>query len=182
MKKQIGYTAAAAASLLWMILFLVLTILSVIPGSNSLGVEVGDSFTVSPSKLEEGKYVMQISGSLINLSDDTVMLDKVTFLVKSGKETHTVEYRDVTLGVRLPHEILIDFEAERAYDRIEAISYEVAGRSERIPDHTGGLFDLETLLCAFATLIATLALIHFAKQCYYLKQEADALHAQSKEA
>ena len=183
MKQRIGYWIAAVVLGVAELFFAVMTVLSVLPPSNALSVEVRETVAVSSSALdaEKTQYVSQLSGVLIYTGDKNLSVDALRITVGNGAETKEIVLEDVLLPSRLEREIFYEWTDTGIYDRVLKIEAEVGKRTEPISNRTAKLsFDAGVLLWLALAVVIGLFLVHVIKQHYYLAQEA-AMREQKKE-
>lgn len=175
MKQRIGYNIGVIVLGALELFFAVMLILSLIPPVNSFGVEVRETLAVSSSVLDakKGRYVSQLSGSLINKGDKDLDLDAIRITVSNGAETKEILLEDVKLPSRLEQELFYEWEDTRMYDRVPRVEVIAGEHEEQLSNSTAGMvLDLNVLLWLMLCVVGGIFLTHVIKQRYYLAQEA----------
>ncbi len=172
MKKTMLYPVITVVLALLEIFFAVLLILSLLPPQNPLGLEMKEYVSVSPSLIGNGEYALQITGEIANKGEKSVNLDafEITVAKENEQKTLTVDAK-ITMEPRTGYFISYDDIAPVGYDRVLSVRAITAQGDTDVANAPAGIFTLSSLLGALACIITAVFLIHFAKQCYYLKQE-----------
>ncbi len=169
--KHIGHNLAILLCGLLELALVVFLILSMIPTPPPLGVEVDETVQVSCSELENGQYLLQLRGRLVNRGEEAVEFDTLRVTVSDGKARKTIEQELPTLSPRVPYDLFAELEVPVFYDRVDALTVVLDGEELPLSNGNGGIFSVSTLLCAFLVVADAFVLIHFIKQRYYLAQE-----------
>ncbi len=168
--KHIGHNLAILLCGLLELALIVLLILSVIPAT-PLGIEVDETVEVSCSRLEDGQYLLQIGGRLINRADVTAQPQALRVTVSDGNTSEMLVLDLPELSPRVPYDIFAEVKAACAYDRVEGLQILTSEGAMSLSNANDGFFNFSTLLCAFLAVADALVLIHFIKQRYYLAEE-----------
>jgi len=171
MKKHI-YTVAAALTALVALVFAILFVITLLP----VGVEsvrVGDVIRISASPLDAGgeRYLLQVRGSLINETDESVTLDGITLTVSDGKTRGDVTVKGVTLTPRLAVELTDSWEGEVPFDRVDAVHVTLDGREVRVENRAQSVIGADTVVMLVVAIAFALLCTGFVKQRYYIYQE-----------
>ncbi len=175
MKKHFGQNIKIS---IFASLTLIALILALIPlisqRASDAELSVKEKLAVSSSVVDvsSGVYSSTLSGTLTNLTDHDVLIERITVSVggKSGERQLTLD--GFTLPARYDRPIFMTFEGDAAYDRVVSIRVATQG-NERIlsNDVDGWTFDSLTLLLLGLTAIFGVCLVHSCMVRYYMAQE-----------
>ncbi|MBQ9773629.1 MAG: hypothetical protein IJW30_03095 [Clostridia bacterium] len=177
MTRHIGHNLGIALCAILAILFAVLTVLSLLPPATTTGIEVKENIEVSSSASNDGRYLVQLRGRIINKNDVTRTVERLEIVIGNGKteSERTLVLKDIELDPRTEYDLsdnTEDWSMEEAYDRVLSVTVTDDDVTEQIENQTVGLhLNLTTLLWGVLLVIDGIVLWKLCVQRYYLAEE-----------
>ncbi len=160
------------------LLLVFLLMLELFSGSNGQ-IAVKEQIKVSAASLSsaedaEKEYLCQLSGALINTSDEGVRIDNVTVAVSDGESRKGLVIEGFYLPARTEQTIAGSLESTVEYDRVTDVYVTVNGQEIRLANQSLGGDTLGWVPVLYLALLvgAVLLLIRACKIRYYLHQES----------
>ena len=171
MKKYL-YSGATLLCALLSLALAVLFVITLLPVGIE-GVRVDEEIRVSSSAIDAdgGEYLLQVRGSLINETDEPVVLDAITLHLSDGEHKHTFTLDGVTLEPRFPLDLTDSWEDAVAYTYVDAVYVTLDGAEHRLENSAETVIGIDSVVTLAAALVLALAAVGFGKQRYYMYQE-----------
>ena len=171
---QNGKIALFGALALLLVLLLMIELFSGTDGA----LEVKEQIRISASSLsgaeeEEKEYLCQLSGVLINSSDEGIRIDHVTVAVSDGEIRKGLVLEGFYLPARTEQAIAGSLTGATEYNRVTDVYVTVNGEEIRLTNESLGEQSLGWVPVLYLVLLAGVALliVRACKIRYYLHQE-----------
>lgn len=173
-KKYIGHNVLVLLCGVLALVFLVLAVVAVFSTQTNKGIAVKEAFDVSAAPLDaDGKrFVLQLSGYLINYEDKKAAIESIIFVVGDGRDRAEIELDGITLHPRLAEEIRHEWQMGFAFDRVHSVTVVVDGERQLLANSTAEWeFNPNVILYAALCALSCFGTVFTFKKRYYRYQE-----------